>query len=304
MRTWEVLRIPELTSALKRAIHRGENIEEEVTITLPGEDLVFDLDVSPWTDSAGRVVGAVAALHDVTQLRRLEKVRRDFVANASHELKSPITAIRGMAETMFEDPDMDREQRRQFVDSILEESIRMSSLTSDLLQLSRLEGGQLEPEKTIVDLRKLAADMVASQSQRAEGLGIEITIDQGHDELPVNIQVEGMESALNNLLENAINFTEKGGRVSVTLHRDHSRAVLTVNDTGVGIPRQHLDRIFERFYRVDKARSRELGGTGLGLSIVKHVVQSHGGEVKVSSVVGKGSRFSMYLPIFTDGENS
>jgi len=303
MRTWEVLRIPALTEAIKQAIQKGERVEDEIEITQPEGDLFFDVDVAPWHDGSGTIVGAVAALHDVTRLRELERVRRDFVANASHELKSPITAIRGIAETMLNDPAMDEEHRERFVTSVLEESMRMSALVGDLLQISRLEQGRAQTKLEQLDLRKVAVDAVAAANDKARAGGIELSLDQGGEALPVMASAGDLQSALGNLIDNALKFTDTGGSVKVLLERRAGRAALEVRDTGAGIPREHLGRVFERFYRVDTARSRELGGTGLGLSIVKNVMQSHGGEVRVESTLGEGSLFTILLPLTGDPDS-
>ncbi|MEK7477616.1 MAG: ATP-binding protein [Candidatus Coatesbacteria bacterium] len=230
-------------------------------------------------------------------IRRLETVRQDFVANVSHELKTPVTAIRGLAETLIDDPAMDRETHRGFLAKVRDQAERLSRLVGDLLALSRVESGGAALEREALDFRDPVQDSVRAleSAAGAKGIGFEAAISP--EPLAVRGDREALRQVADNLLDNAVKYTPAGGRVRVVLRREAGEAVLEVIDTGPGIGPEHLGRIFERFYRVDKARSRELGGTGLGLSIVRHVALAHGGQASVESTVGQGSTFRVRLPI-------
>ncbi len=243
----------------------------------------------------------VVVLLDMTEARRLERLRRDFVANASHELRTPVAAIVGAADTLADGAIDDPEARGQFVDILQRHAKRLSELTADLLDLARLEGGY-RPRAEIVDVAEVMGRvLVALRARAAEK---RITLDREIEAavvLEVAAERAAVEQVLTNLVENAIKYTPAGGSVRVTARtgaRLHDLPALevAVTDTGPGIAADHLPRLFERFYRVDNARSRELGGTGLGLSIVKHLVAANGGEIHVASDVGRGSRFAVVLP--------
>src|SRR5690606_30086121 len=243
------------------------------------------------------VAGAVVMLNDVTELRRLEAIRREFVANVSHELKTPITAIRGLVETVLDDEEMPADTRRDFVARIKDQSLRLSTLVTDLLTLSRLESGGELRELAPIDLRPSVRDSVTALAGMAEAKRIRVHTDL--PEYPVRVlgDVESLRLLINNLFDNAIKYTPAGGEVTLRVGIEDTVARLDVIDNGIGIEPKDQERIFQRFYRVDKARSRELGGTGLGLAIVKHVCFAHGGEVGVQSVPGSGSTFSVRLPL-------
>jgi signal transduction histidine kinase len=241
------------------------------------------------------VGGAVLALFDLTGIRRLETVRRDFVANVSHELKTPLTAIRGFAETLTTELSADA-HHAQFAETIRANAERMQHLIDDLLDLSRIESGGWTPSPVAVDVAAAAAEAAAPYREEAEqrGLRIETRIEPAAATLradPVAVR-----QALGNLVENAVRYTPAGGSVTIFARREREQVVLGVRDTGAGIPREHLPRIFERFYRVDPARSRAAGGTGLGLAIVKHLVEAHGGQVRAESDVGRGTTVLMSFP--------
>jgi two-component system sensor histidine kinase SenX3 len=253
---------------------------------------------------ADRIVQAVALpssppgsvvllVRDVTHARRVEQLRRDFVANASHELKTPVASMVALSETLVTAAN-DAEALNNFLGRLQQEATRLANLVRDLLALSRLEGGPLERSPVRMDL--VVAGEADRLRPRADELGVRLVIDP-----PAEMVVAGAESDLgllvHNLLDNAIRYTPSGGQVHVTLAPQNGSAVLRVDDTGIGIPSRDLDRIFERFYRVDEARSRETGGTGLGLSIVRHVAESHGGTAGVRSVLGAGSTFTIEIPL-------
>lgn len=236
-------------------------------------------------------------MHDVTELRRLEALRRDFVGNVSHEFKTPVTAIRALVETLLDDPLMTDENRIRFLNKIKGQSGRLSTLVTDLLTISRLESEKSRENKETVSLTALVPICVAGMQTAAEAKNIHLGIDCEEPEILVMGDKEALRQSIDNLLTNAIKYTPQGGGVTVKLRRKGEQAKIAVRDTGIGIEPIHLDRIFERFYRIDKARSREMGGTGLGLSIVKHVVMSHGGQVSVKSSLGRGSTFYIFLPL-------
>jgi two-component system phosphate regulon sensor histidine kinase PhoR len=300
----EVIRQPEILELVRRALRDEEGLTGEME---EGgvRPRVFGVTVSPVSPAApeatpeqpGRPIGAVAVLHEITELRRLEQVRKDFVANVSHELKTPLTSIQGFAETLLSGALDDPGHGRRFVEIIRHHALRLSRLTDDLLKLSRIEAGKLEPEFQSVSLADLIRGAVEAARPRAEKNGLALAFDCP----PALPQVRGdanlLREVLQNLLDNAIQYTPAEGRIDVSAAREDGYAVIAVADTGIGIPEAEQARIFERFYRVDAARSRELGSTGLGLSIVKHIVEAHGGRVGVESAVGRGSKFFFSIPL-------
>jgi len=240
------------------------------------------------------VGGAVLALFDLTSVRKLEAVRRDFVANVSHELKTPLTAIRGFAETLGAEL-ADVAQHRQFADTIRANAERMQRLVDDLLDLSRIESGGWRPTPSPVDVATAVSEIVATYQRAAEERGNRIAVVIDRDATVVRVDPTALRQVLVNLVENAVRYTAKG-TITLFSRRDNGGVVVGVRDTGSGIPAEHLPRIFERFYRVDAARSRAAGGTGLGLAIVKHLVEAHGGRVGAESTPGRGTAISVFLP--------
>jgi two-component system phosphate regulon sensor histidine kinase PhoR len=241
--------------------------------------------------------GVVLVLHEMTELRRLETLRRDFVANVSHELKTPLSSIRAYAETLLNGALDDPEHRTNFVRQIEEQSTRLQSLILDLLSLARIESGQEAFEIVPLSVAEVAQACISRHHAAATAKGVALELQSSDDSLQVLADDEGMREILDNLVDNAVKYTPEGGRVAIRWRRDGSTGVIDVEDTGIGIAPHDQARVFERFYRVDKARSRELGGTGLGLSIVKHLAQAFGGTVSVSSEVGRRSTFSVQLPL-------
>ena len=239
--------------------------------------------------------GAILALLDLTRLRRLESVRRDFVANVSHELRTPLTIIGGFAETLVhDDPPADR--RRQFAERILGNTRRMQRIVDDLLDLSRIESGSWTPNPTRVDLAAVAADVIAAARDAAGAKGIRLEASVHPRARDIMADATAVRQVLGNLVDNAVRHTNSGHVAIFSLVRDDGGVTIGVRDTGSGIAPEHLPRIFERFYRVDPGRSRDEGGTGLGLSIVKHLVEAHGGTVRAESAVGVGTTISVHFP--------
>jgi two-component system phosphate regulon sensor histidine kinase PhoR len=241
--------------------------------------------------------GVVVVLDDVTELRRLENLRRDFVANVSHELKTPLSSIKAYAETLLSGALDDAENRRQFVARIDEQADRLHQLIQDLLSLARIESGVEVHQIVPVSLAPLIRECLAHHAPAAEAKHIALVGDPPADGLAVAADHEGLREILDNLLDNAIKYTPDGGRVSIGCRPDDGFVLIEVQDTGIGIAAEDQPRVFERFYRVDRARSRELGGTGLGLSIVKHLVQAFSGSVSLHSVPGQGSTFGVRLKV-------
>jgi signal transduction histidine kinase/Na+-transporting methylmalonyl-CoA/oxaloacetate decarboxylase gamma subunit len=247
------------------------------------------------TARALRGGGALLALLDLTELRRLEAVRRDFVANVSHELKTPLTVIGGFAETLVSD-DVPQPQRAQFAEAIRSNAERMRRIVDDLLDLSRIESGGWRPLPEIVDVRAIAEDVVAAVRSEGRNEEISFSLDLTSDAPTVFADPTALRQILMNLVSNAARHTAAGGTVAVFTRGATEGTWIGVRDTGIGIASEHLPRIFERFYRVDAARSREGGGTGLGLSIVRHLVEAHGGRVTAESRLGAGTSISTFFP--------
>ncbi len=244
---------------------------------------------------AGDRVGTIAVFHDVTELMRLEEVRRDFVANASHELRTPLAAIRGFAETLLESASLSPEDQKSYLEVINRHAQRLSNLVEDLLELSTIESRTVRLEIASVDVARVAENLIADSRLRLEERRIEATLRV--ERRPVALaDPRALDQVLGNLLDNALKYTEPGGSIEVSIEPRAGGVRVAVADTGIGIPAGDTARIFERFYRVDRARSRALGGTGLGLSIVKHLVQAMGGEIFVKSDLGRGSTFVFTLP--------
>lgn len=256
----------------------------------------FQLVAVPITDNRGQAEGAVAIFHDISRLKQTDQIRRDFVANVSHELRTPLSIFRGNLETLLEDSELGREESRHIFTVMKRHSDRLNRLVEDLLALARLESKELQLESRPIDpgvfLDRVARDWHKRLGQKKLRLELRIA-----DALP-SFQGDEfrLEQVMHNLLDNAVNYSPEGGRITLSAERNDEQFVLSVADEGPGIAAADLPRIFERFYRADKARSRELGSTGLGLSIVKHIAQLHGGDVRAESELGKGTAIHVSLP--------
>ena len=293
-RLTELTRQPPIYSAFLGAL-RGEE-RSGVRVETHGLDRrIFDLRVVPLKSQDGRSIqGAIGVFFDVTRIERLEKVRQEFLSNVSHELRTPLTAILAFVETLESGALGDVENSQRFLGIIRRNANRMHTLIDDILELSAIEAGNVQVSSGETDLHPLVSEVFTSLAASAASRHVilENKVDAG---ARVSADSRRLEQMLTNLVDNAIKFNREGGRVSVT-HENGLRDRILVEDTGEGIPAQHLPRIFERFYRVDRARSRDLGGTGLGLAIVKHLARAHGGDVAVESKLGEGSTFSIELP--------
>jgi two-component system, OmpR family, phosphate regulon sensor histidine kinase PhoR len=287
-----VLGVAQVSDLAEQATRARAPVVGTCTLVFP-EPRTLAMRAFPLADRGptGRIV---VTLTDITQRRRLEVLRRDFVANASHELKTPVAAVRALAETLLTALPDDPEAGRRFAERIGREAERLDVLTRDLLDLSRVERGTLDVEP--VDLVGLAKEVLGGYGDLAEERRIKL-----RSELQPQVSMRGDRAQLglllSNLLDNALRFTPAKGTVCVRLDATESRAVIQVSDTGQGIPAGELPRVFERFYRVDKARARQTGGTGLGLAIVRHVAEAHRGAVRVDSELGRGSTFTVTLPV-------
>lgn len=290
--TAEIVRHAAVQGAIDDCLQNGVEKAIEVEMGV-GSVRYLDVHVAPILRGE-QFVGAVTVFYDITRLRQLERMRRDFVANVSHELRTPLTSIKGYAETLADGALDDKEAAARFVSIISLNADRLNLLLDDLLDLSRLESEQFRIEKKQCDLRRLIESSMASVRTTAESkrVALQLEMEGKHSVL---CDAQHMENALTNLLDNAVKYTPEGGRVDVGMRFEEERVWISVSDTGIGIPSADLDRIFERFYRVDKGRSRAMGGTGLGLAIVRHVVEAHGERVLVESEVGQGTTFSISL---------
>ena len=248
--------------------------------------------------------GAVLVLHDITDLRKLERVRRDFVANVSHEFRTPLTAIQGFAETLLAGAMDDPQNRGRFLEIILEHSRRLARLTEDLLMLSKMDADRLEFETRRIPIGPFIDSCIETAQPRARDKDLRLSVKVAEKIPDIAGDRRRLTEVLQNLLDNAIQYTPAGGQITVSAGVADSAVVFTVSDTGIGIPQTEQPRIFERFYRVDVARSRQVGGTGRGLAIAKHLVEGHGGRIWVESEIGHGSQFHFSVPIFDTGRDS
>jgi two-component system phosphate regulon sensor histidine kinase PhoR len=292
----EIIRSPALQQFIRKALSNKSPSEEDITV-FQNEERVIAVKGSPLLDANQHQIGTLVVFHDVTQLRRLENMRRDFVANVSHEIKTPLTAIKGFVETLQQGNVEEAHEKERFLGIIQRHVDRLNAIIEDLLALSRIEQEnerkeiEFKPVK-IVDVFQAAIQVCRP---KADEKNIRIDLDCEKNATAI-FDPTLIEQAVVNLLDNAIKYSEPESSVLVKSHQQNDHMIISVQDQGVGIAQKHLPRLFERFYRIDKARSRDMGGTGLGLAIVKHIAQAHGGQVLVESKLGEGSRFSIHLP--------
>jgi len=291
----EVVRQTELIEAV-RGVLTGETRVEAEIVTGTLRQHFFAVTVA--SVSAAETSGAVIVLHDITELRKLERIRRDFVANVSHEFKTPLTAIQGFAETLLAGAIDDPQNRIRFLEIILEHSRRLARLTDDLLKLSKMDADKLELEIRRLSVSVFVESCIETAQRPAANKDLRISVKLPERLPDIAADRRRLAEVLQNLLDNAMQYTPAGGQIMVSASANGAEMTFTVSDTGIGIPQADQPRIFERFYRVDVARSREVGGTGLGLSIAKHLVEAHGGRIWVHSEVGQGSQFYFTVPLF------
>ncbi|MDP3791867.1 MAG: ATP-binding protein [Candidatus Omnitrophota bacterium] len=290
----EVVRNNDIQDMVDRIMREKNALITEIATNTPEEKIVRISGVPIIKN--GTMEGIILVFHDITELKRLERVRQDFVANVSHELRTPLSNIKGYSETLLGGAIEDKPHAMDFINIIYRESDRLAKLIDDLLDISRIESGKMKMVLLSIDSKIVVTKVLEILKKSAHDKSINITIDIPGNLPKVLADESRLTQAVLNLMDNAIKYTPKEGSIKIHGSQDNGFVKLDVSDTGIGIPEKDLPRIFERFYRVDKARSRELGGTGLGLSIVKHIIQAHGGEVWVKSAPGNGSIFSFTIP--------
>lgn len=290
----EIVRNIDLINLISLSMSKKEDLTAEITVKKGGKDIYLLAKAMPVVNSEDKILFLIILLHDITRLKQLENVRRDFVANVSHELKTPVTAIKGYAETLLDGAIDDRENSKKFIEIIKNQADRLTALVEDLLTLSRIEFGDIKIEKKEILLDEIVNSVFQILGDKADKKDIHLQKD-----IPPRTIIQADKHRLMqimiNLVDNGIKFTEKGF-VKVVFFKKNSKGIISVEDTGIGISKEHLQRIGERFYRVDQARSRQLGGTGLGLAIVKHLVLAHGWQLDMKSEVGEGTTIQIVIP--------
>jgi two-component system phosphate regulon sensor histidine kinase PhoR len=290
----EVHHTPAIDKAIERS-RRGVEVSEEVRISLPRRR-TLRVQASPIRSEEGSASGVICILEDITSRRRLERMRRDFVVNVSHELRTPVANLRAVIDALLSGAWEERETAGRFVADLDRESGRLVGIIEDLLILSRVESDELALEEESFDLYELLGEVVEEKRELAGRSEVEVVFDRAEIDTVLNGDRKLIKTACGNLLDNAIKYNRPGGKVEIFVKDKGDEISIDISDSGIGIPEKEQAKIFERFYRVDKARSRETGGTGLGLSIVKHIAEFHGGSVSVESTPGYGSTFRLTLP--------
>lgn len=293
---WEVVRYEQINDLIKEVFSNHTVIKEDVAIYVPQEKFL-NLSISPISGEGGVVSSVVVVFHDITELKKYEKMRSEFVANVSHELKTPLTSIKGFAETLKDGAIDNPDKARHFLGIIENQAQRLENLVADLLSLSKLDSQEKEFHKTHEDILGILDSVVSILKNEIDEKKHLLTIDVKEAIPLVLIDRQAIEQVFINLLVNAIKFTPVKGTIAITVFLEKEWVAVEVKDSGIGIAREHIAHLFERFYRVDRARSREMGGTGLGLSIVKHIVQAHSGRIQVESEPEKGASFTVFFPI-------
>jgi len=289
-------RDPELLACVKGALENGEVRTGRASSLAPGR--IFEVNAAPLPSG-----GAIAVLHDVTQIEAAERSRREFIANVSHELRTPLTSIQGYVETLLEGPDCNPDTNREFLGVIQKNASRMSRLTEDLLALASVESPDYKLARHPIRASALVHDAIESLGGLVVDSGVELEY-AGAPDVFVMADADAMNQVFGNLIENGLKYGKSGKRIRVGAQLLEDAVEFCVQDFGPGIAYEHLERIFERFYRVDKARSRESGGTGLGLAIVKHIIQAHGGNIRAESELGSGAAFYFTLPLAAEAASA
>lgn len=290
-----LLRNYELSKKVEEVYETGKPRRQEMVLTFPYEK-ILEVYLGPVTGYRGEVLGLVLVFHDITEIRRLEKVRREFVANVSHELRTPVTSVKGFAETLLEEDTLeDPRAAREFIKIINQEAERLNRLIGDLLELSKIEG-QGPLTFAPVCLKIIAEETMTKLQPQAQKKDLSLGLDYPSTSLYVLGDEDKIHQVFLNVLDNSIKYTPEKGEIKVSIEEDDRNVQVRVRDTGIGIPPEEIPRIFERFYRVDKTRSRKYGGTGLGLTIVKHIIEAHHGSIRVESEPSRGTSFIFTLP--------
>lgn len=290
---WEIFRDPEINEMIEKGLRERASLNREHSILL--SDSIFEIQVSP-VFGGRNFMGVVAVFHDVTRLKKLERMRSEFVANVSHELKTPLTSIMGFIETLKEGAMDDAQNRMHFLGIIEEHSRKLHDLIEDLLLLSKEESSGELIKKEKVELERVVERIFKLYGKAVKSKKINTRFEFSQTPFFVSADPPSLEQVLSNLVDNAIKYNKEGGEISVRASYEGRAAKIEISDTGIGIPEADIPRIFERFYRVDKSRSRESGGTGLGLSIAKHIVEKHGGFIQAKSAPPRGTTFTITLP--------
>jgi two-component system phosphate regulon sensor histidine kinase PhoR len=290
----EIHHAPSINGAIERAI-AGESTTLEINITLPA-DRALKVQANPVQTQTGKIAGAICVLEDITARRRLERIRSDFVANVSHELRTPVASMRAVVEALMAGAAQDPEAAGRFISDLDKESRRIADIIEDLLVLSRLESGRDEITSEPFEIRELLGEIAGEKAELAAACAVEIVLDSLGEAVMFKGSRKLVKTACSNLLDNSIKYNRPGGRVELSVTEGPRAVSISVRDTGIGIPLVDQKKVFERFYRVDKARSRDTGGTGLGLSIVKHASEFHSGRIELESKLGEGTTFTLVLP--------
>jgi two-component system phosphate regulon sensor histidine kinase PhoR len=291
----EALHNYSLSSLITEVFAEGEVRCAEISLFYP-QERILEVTAAPVLGERSKKSGVVVVLYDITETRGLERMRAEFMANVSHELKTPVTSIKGFAETLLDGALYNHRSAEEFVNIINDEANRLSRLVNDILELSRIEFQEVKPQLMPLDLTLRIKEIVDVMEPRFLKKGLSLKAIVPSHPVIVSADAHMIHQSVENLLDNSLKYTPEGGQVTITLLSEPEEAVVIVEDDGNGVPEEDLDRVFERFYRVDKTRSRKLGGTGLGLAIVKHIVSAHGGRVWAESELGRGSSFYISLP--------
>ncbi|HET6886320.1 MAG TPA: ATP-binding protein [Candidatus Udaeobacter sp.] len=294
----EAVRHATLDQLVAETLLTGEAMRSELSLADSRTHSERHVEVSavPIKNAEDEVTGTVVLFHDITELKHLDQIRRDFVANVSHELRTPLSILRGYIEVLFDEPQTSREELTRILSIMERHSKRLQRLVDDLLSLAQLESSHAELEISVVRMDELFNNLIRDWKEKLTGKNLKVIVDLPSETSVLRADGTRLEEALHNLLDNAVKFSPDNGQIRLRGTRCGSNVVLSVTDNGIGISKEHLPRIFERFYRADKARSRELGGTGLGLAIVKHIAQLHGGRVEAESEPGRGTTIRIVLP--------
>ncbi|MBX6324758.1 MAG: PAS domain-containing protein [Chthoniobacterales bacterium] len=301
----DAIRQPTLERLISEALRTGEAARSELELadSQTGVDRHIEVSAVPIKKSSSEIIGAVVLFHDITELKRVDQMRRDFVANVSHELRTPLSILSGYLEMLLDSPKISRDELARILPVMQRHSARLALLVDDLLSLAQLESPGARLDLAMVNLRELFNNVALDWKEKLAAKGLRVVVEVDADAATLCADETRLQEVLHNLLENALKYSRPNGQIWLQAKRRHSEVVLSVKDEGIGIGKEDLPRIFERFFRADKARSRELGGTGLGLAIVKHIAQLHGGYVEAESELGRGAVIRVILPIQTMDED-